>query len=100
MFWTQARGLEKVIDSADDDKCQMPNGKWKMENDPVASTTPSGLPAWGPRSARGSDTTLIDGRCSVALTSNCTQLEVQRDARMADCLSSHSHLAFSHVTTP
>jgi len=25
-------------------------------SDPVASTTPSGLPAWGPRSARGSDT--------------------------------------------
>ena len=24
--------------------------------DPVASTTPSGLPAWGPRTARGSDT--------------------------------------------
>src|SRR5207244_5357409 len=24
--------------------------------DPVASTTPSGLPAWGPRSAPGSDT--------------------------------------------
>jgi hypothetical protein len=24
--------------------------------DPVASTTPSGLPAWGPRSASGSDT--------------------------------------------
>jgi len=24
--------------------------------DPVASTTPSGLPAWGPRSARGSET--------------------------------------------
>src|SRR5881227_1497716 len=27
-----------------------------MINDPVASTTPSGLPAWGPRSALGSDT--------------------------------------------
>src|SRR5207237_4283722 len=27
-----------------------------LRQDPVASTTPSGLPAWGPRSARGSDT--------------------------------------------
>src|SRR5437764_62294 len=27
-----------------------------MENAPVATTTPSGLPAWGPRSARGSVT--------------------------------------------
>jgi Cu+-exporting ATPase len=27
-----------------------------LRPDPVASTTPSGLPAWGPRSARGSDT--------------------------------------------
>ena len=27
--------------------------------DPVASTTPSGLPAWGPRSARGSDTSRL-----------------------------------------
>src|SRR5437764_8108766 len=27
-----------------------------LHPDPVASTTPSGLPAWGPRSARGSDT--------------------------------------------
>ena len=26
----------------------------------VASTTPSGLPAWGPRSARGSDTAAFD----------------------------------------
>jgi len=29
-----------------------------MENDPVATTTPSGLPAWGPRTARGSDTVI------------------------------------------
>src|SRR6184192_90701 len=28
----------------------------EIVSDPVASTTPSGLPAWGPRSARGSDT--------------------------------------------
>src|SRR3989442_5550531 len=27
-----------------------------LRPDPVASTTPSGLPAWGPRSAHGSDT--------------------------------------------
>ena len=38
----------------------MKNAKWKMTNDPVASTTPSGLPAWGPRSARGSDTAAFD----------------------------------------
>src|SRR6266446_5543397 len=29
---------------------------------PIASTTPSGLPAWGPRSARGSET------CSIRIT--------------------------------
>jgi len=28
----QARGFEKVIDSTDDDKCQMENDKWKMTN--------------------------------------------------------------------
>ena len=32
----------------------MKNVKWEIGNDPVASTTPSGLPAWGPRSAPGS----------------------------------------------
>ena len=26
-----------------------------MSGDPVATTTPSGLPAWGPRFASGSD---------------------------------------------
>src|SRR5256885_4917696 len=28
----------------------------RRRDDPVAATTPSGLPAWRPRSARGSDT--------------------------------------------
>jgi len=33
----------------------------RLGRDPVASTTPSGLPAWGPRSAPGS--VFVDPRC-------------------------------------
>ena len=33
----------------------------RLGKDPVASTTPSGLPAWGPRSAPGS--VFVDPRC-------------------------------------
>ena len=34
------------------------NNSAKLD-DPVASTTPRGLPAWGPRSALGSDTVSV-----------------------------------------
>ena len=35
------------------------NNSAKLD-DPVASTTPRGLPAWGPRSARGTDDLVLN----------------------------------------
>src|SRR5438046_4917684 len=52
---------------------QMKNAKWKMTNDPVASTTPSGLPAWGPRPLA------VLTRCASTLSLNCTQFTLRHD---------------------
>src|SRR6266511_4661519 len=54
-----------------------------MENDPVASTTPSGPPAWGPRSACGSDPLLSAARLGQLPGSVCG---TSKRARKLVCL--------------
>jgi len=54
--FVEAARLSDESASADEPLTIAPDADSSEEAGPVATTTPSGLPAWGPRPARGSDT--------------------------------------------